>query len=333
MIRTRLPAALVTMLILTLPGAADDTLPSTATAFPHMPHEPSGVVALAPGLVLVVEDEKEHPFDLLRIGPGVSVSDERLIPATHLNDLEGVTRDARGRVYAITSHSPNKAGETKANRQRLARFRVTEEGITELQVLGNLRPRFERFPELRASLRPPARDGTLPPVAFEIEGLAWHPEKKALLMGLRGPVLDGKAVVLILANPGEAFEGAEPELRQARVDLSGQGIRGMEHDDLLGGFVIIGGNTSGPRRFDLWLWDGEGTTAKRLTVPAFETLQQPEGVCQVETGSSKRLLIVSDDGTTDKAYYKHPGRPDAINSSTPGSYLFIDYQALRAKGD
>jgi hypothetical protein len=318
---------------LTLCGAADVELPSVPTKFPAFPHEPSGAVALGPGHVLIVEDEKEHPLDLMAVGRRVEISDEGLVPPTPLNDLEGVTRDGEGRVYAITSHSSNKGGEVKASRERLARFRITEGGISDFEVVGNLKRAFDRIPELQASLRVTDRQEPGSVGKFEIEGLAWSAEEQALLIGCRGPLLDGKAIVLFLTNPDGLFRGDPPNLRSVRLDLAGQGIRGIEFDPVLGGFVVIGGSTSGPRRFDLWLWDGKGATAKRLTVPTFEALRQPEGISSVEVGEAKKLFVASDDGTTDKDYYKHPARTEASNTSTPGSYLFLDYAPLEAQAD
>ena len=168
-----------------------------------------------------------------------------------------------------------------------------------------------------------------PPAGFMIEGLAWDPGEKTLILGLRGPLVDGRALLLRLANPDQAFAGAAPILSESRLDLDGQGIRGIEYDETLRGFVLIGSTTTDPQQFDLWLWDGESAAAERLEVPGFETLRQPEGLCSVEVGSSRKLLIVSDDGMTDKSYYRETDAPDASNRSTPGSYLFVDYESVR----
>ena len=43
-------------------------------------YEPSAIQGLADGRFLVVEDEKEHPFSLVTIGPNGSVSSTPLSP-------------------------------------------------------------------------------------------------------------------------------------------------------------------------------------------------------------------------------------------------------------
>ncbi len=80
----------------------------------------------------MAEDEKERPFWLVTLRPDGTVhsapleigADEASGEFARLDDLEGLTLDAAGRVYAVTSHSRSGRGKEKKSREKLLRFRV-----------------------------------------------------------------------------------------------------------------------------------------------------------------------------------------------------------------
>ena len=111
-------------------------------------YEPSAIQQLADGRFLVVEDEKQRPFSLVSINHDGSVSSTALTPDllesgdsfSKLNDLEGMTADRSGNIYAITSHSRAGDGEQKKSREKLVRFRIEGERVRAAKVLTGLKP-------------------------------------------------------------------------------------------------------------------------------------------------------------------------------------------------
>jgi hypothetical protein len=111
----------------------------------HGIYEPSAIQQLPDGRFLVAEDEKEFPFSLLTIHPDGSTTQQSLIVDSgdespgKFDDLEGLTTDSAGFVYAITSHSRNSKGEEKKSREKLVRFRVEGNRLTSVRIRNDLK--------------------------------------------------------------------------------------------------------------------------------------------------------------------------------------------------
>lgn len=190
-------------------------------------YEPSAIQQLPDARFLVVEDEKEHPFSLISFtgdgrlaGPPISVD-----APDWLNDLEGLTSGPSGFLYAITSHSRDSYGERKKSRCRLLRFRLTGELITDAVLTEGLLPALTAHPALAAvaDVSDVKGEGGL-----NIEALEMSPDGTQLLIGLRGPLIDGQAVLAVLASPDTLFDAGAPMGVAVRLlDLGGQGIRGI----------------------------------------------------------------------------------------------------------
>ena len=110
-------------------------------------YEPSGIQQLADGRFLVVEDEEKHALGLLHISGG-QVSHEALNAPFwswlngdfwKLDDLEGVTADRAGNIYAITSHSRDSNGNERKSREILVRFRIEGDSVVDPRVVGSLK--------------------------------------------------------------------------------------------------------------------------------------------------------------------------------------------------
>lgn len=105
-------------------------------------YEPSAIQQLPDGRFLVVEDERSHPLSLVEIGADGTVSSRALGPGWFegnedfwkLDDLEGLALDAAGWIYAITSHSRDGDGDEKKARDKLVRFRVDGNRVSEPTV-------------------------------------------------------------------------------------------------------------------------------------------------------------------------------------------------------
>lgn len=300
-------------------------------------YEPSGAAQMADGRIIIVEDEKEQPFDILAFNPDGSFSErsftskgEPQIDAAggafeKLDDLEGVTVDHRGYVYAITSHSRTSRGKEKAAREKLIRFRVDGDRLHDPVVVTGLKTRIcARFPFLREAAEVLDVKGGR---GFNIEGFTFDGEKSRLLIGFRTPLHGGKAVIVAIDNVDGVFDRGEAPAIAAEaifLDLGGEGIRAMTYDPKLRGYLIVSrreriapkdADVAGERPFRLWLWNGmPEEKPRRAAISGLTGLGRAEGIAPLRRNGEARLLIVSDDGNRKK---KRPAR-----------YLLVGYERL-----
>lgn len=271
-------------------------------------YEPSAVQQLPDGRFLVVEDEKSHPFSLVSIGADGSVAAAPLTPGLlesgdgfwKLDDLEGLTLDRAGRLYAITSHSRDGDGDVKKSRDKLVRFRIEGDRVRDTQVVRGLKPALtEAYPVLAAAaaVRDVKEDGGL-----NIEAMEITPDQRQLLIGFRSPLLDGRAIVAAVENPDAMFDAGEaPRLAPtlATLDLGGKGIRGLAHVPGLGGYLVVAGPVARQQvQFSLWFWGGlPDAPARPVAVPGLAGFEHAEGVSAAVIGGRQAIVIVSDDGS------------------------------------
>lgn len=277
-------------------------------------YEPSAIQQLPDGRFLVVEDEQAHPFSLVSLSADGTVKSRALTPGWFegndvfwkLDDLEGLTGDAEGCLYALTSHSRNDEGEQKKARDRLVRFRIEGNRVREPVVVGGLKPALvAAHPVLAAAalIEDVKSDGGL-----NIEALEITPDRQQLLVGFRSPLLDGAAIIACIANPLAIFDAGEaPRLSGGllTLDLGGQGIRGMAWIASLGGYLLISGPASqADQAFGLWFWNGQpGSPARRVAVPGLQHFERAEGVSAAFIDGVARVVIVSDDGKRAKGRF------------------------------
>lgn len=269
--------------------------------------EPSAIQQLADGRFLVVEDEKTHPLSVVSLAADGKVDSRPLQPGWFesddafwkLADLEGLTGDRQGRVYAITSHSRAGGGKEKKSRDKLVRFRLEGERVRDTRVVTDLKPALlAAHPILAAAAEVvdvKAQGG------LNIEALEMTPEGGRLLIGLRGPLLDNRALIAAIDNPDAMFDAGEPPRiapSLTPLDLGGQGIRGLCHVPGLGGYLVIAGPVGRDEAaFRLWFWSGlANAPARRVEIPGRPSLEHAEGVCAAQLEGRPWILIVSDDG-------------------------------------
>lgn len=269
-------------------------------------HEPSAIQQLPDGRFLVVEDEKSHPFSVLRIGPegiGVEALRTGLFEFDNafwkLDDLEGLALDASGRVLAITSHSRDGDGKTKKSREKLVRFRVEGDKAVEKQVARGLKSALIAahavFAEAAAVTDVKNRGG------LNIEAIEFDPASGCLWLGFRGPLLGSRAILARLENVDSVFDAdATPRIAPTLVtlDLGGNGLRGMAWVPALAGYLLIAGPMAREQRhFELWFWNGDhDSPARRVEVPGLAGFAHAEGICTALLDGRETLVIVSDDG-------------------------------------
>ncbi len=208
-----------------------------------------------------------------------------------IEDLEGITTDGNY-FYAVGSQSRAKS----RNQNGLVRFKFDPQTrrVESAEPVGDLKTLLiENVVELRDFTNRKAKDDGL-----NIEGLAWDVEGRRLLLGLRSPIIDGKAlaVAVKLRDPQGAFsrDNLEVENQAIRLDLGGLGIRSIEYDNRLKLFRIISGASESQDKTDFKLWNWAGDQSAPQEVSILGRKLKPEGVTRATAGNTDFTIIVAD---------------------------------------
>ena len=257
-------------------------------------HESSGVAAV-PGTdqFLFVDDKDSSNIYAVTIDTAGKQSSE-LIPVplgVTVEDAEDITFD--GTYFYVVGSQFRKQSNVGAGLVRF-RYDANSHAVSDLQSVKDLKtPLIKTVPELAV-----AQGQMRTEEAINIEGLGWDPQNNRLLLGLRNPVVDGKAVLV----PVSLKDGNAPLSDEnisfgtaVKLDLGGLAIRSINYDPGAGHFVIIGGATEGAENegFSLWSWDGAGATAKLMDL---DKKIKPEGITAVDRNGELSLLVVGDAG-------------------------------------
>ena len=139
---------------------------------------------------------------------------------------------------------------------------------------------------------------------LNIEGLTYDPVNRRLLVGLRSPLIQGRAVLvpLRLENPRGPLSAANLKLSSPstiQLDLDGHGIRDIDYNRQLSAFTILSGATDvDKRRFWAWVRGGEAVISRKetfLTGAEPRRKRKPEGITNVSIGGKQFILIVGDE--------------------------------------
>lgn len=297
-------------------------------------HEPSGVVQLPDGRLLIVQDEARSPFNLLSLDaegnlhPQILQHEPLLMGGSglrglgKLDDLEAMAIDKHGYVHAITSHArTEKTGRLSPDRQKFVRFRVEGERVTDSAVAAELKSAIAASdPVLAEAARTKGRGET---EGLNIEGLTFNREGDQLWLGFRSPLKNGQAIILVIENPQEIFEREAPQLAKQKIllDLDGAGIRGLAYAPRLDGYLILAAREDKKEgSFKLWLWSGkQSDVARRVRIEGLKDLRRAEGITPVRLGDAEGILIFSDEGAT--------GRGE------PARYILLQYKQLSVRLD
>ncbi len=282
-------------------------------------YEPSGVAPLPDGRFLIVEDE---PARALRIiTADVSTSDaislenetELKLPSGLaarlslgvLDDLEGAAHDQMQRFYVISSHDDS-APYWSSKRQKLLRFSIQDGRMHDVTTKRTLRQDLlDRYPQLAEDAQGKSKKKA---VAMNIEALAYDRSRDVLLIGLRTPVLEGKAIIIRLTNPDAYLNDvAEPELDKTlwSVDLDKGGLRAMTYDEQTDQFLLISRREDHKDdSYKLWRLSADGQEpAVRIEVGDYEDmLDSVEGLAPIVLDPSlgSGVLFVRDNGNAKK---------------------------------
>lgn len=274
-----------------------DPSASPVLSFDGGPFEASGV-AHVPGTdgVLFVDDGRTDEIFWMRIDEGRRQAGA--IKAVRLGasvvDLEGMTTDGT-HFYVVGSQSKSKGGDTAG----LVRFKFDAVGqrVENTEAVAGLK-RFlaANVAELRGMENTKYRDG-----GINVEGVAWDPKNRRLLLGLRSPVVDGQALVVPLrlrdARGAFASDNLEVEGAKAiRLPLGGAGLRSIEYDERATAFRIISGAGPDAEKMDfkLWEWDGDAAQPRLREMETYDRRLKPEGITRVSAGARDFTFIVFD---------------------------------------
>lgn len=283
--------------VLALRGSSITSYPASpvpVTAFSGGTFEASGV-AHVPGTdsVLFVDDGRPNEIFWMQLGQDRKQTGaiKSIDIATSIIDLEGITNDGEY-FYVVGSQSKSKG----ADQAGLARFKfdaASQRAVGTQAASGLKKFLADNVDELRGLENTKYSNG-----GINVEGIAWDPLNKRLLLGLRSPVVEGNALVvpLKLRDPKAAlsFDNLEVEGRKAiRLSLGGAGIRSIEFDQFRKTFFLITGAGPNSERMDFrtWEWNGNGALRELET---FDRRLKPEGITRVSTGARDFIFIVFD---------------------------------------
>ncbi len=272
-------------------------------------YEPSTVIQLSSGQVLIAEDEGDQPLHLsplVNLKRGLKLEPVRLPKIdVAFDDIEGSDRGKDGAVYLITSHSITGKGKRKNKREVLTRITFKNGKISKTATYDGL------LSPIKKTLEGDSEIGTAELKQLNIEGLCFDSSKEKLLLGLRSPLTGSKAIILILKNPYALFnKGQAPKFQQNKVylNLGGGGIRSITYDTKHKVYLLANEipNKKGKLRPAIWAWDGKlQSSPVRVVLPKLKGIKNIEGITLVKFKKKTFLLIVTDDGVRKKKKGAH----------------------------
>ena len=302
---TLLQRIFIGCLAMVVAGSASPLISSPLAAAPVDVYrgacDASAAIALDQNTFAVADDEdSQSALRIYRFGqpnPISVIQTSSFLNAEGEVDIEGAEKVGDG-IYWIGSHSRSSKDKEKRDRNRLFMTRLSyKNGMPVLKPSGTVHttllldlsssPMLKNLHLGAAATRSPESAGGL-----NIEALGHSGVR--LLIGFRGPLSGGKAIVVTLSNPRDvvAHAGAHANLSAvALLSLGGRGIRGMATlgvSDLL----LVAGPEDDRRDFALYRWAGQDHDAIALPAVDFGTMH-PEGVVVRGPGA---VYVVSDDG-------------------------------------
>ena len=288
-------------------------------------YEPSAVQQLPDGKLLIAEDEPNHAFSIVSIDKtGRFIEDEALDTRVitgfkrRLSDLEALARDDEGFIYALTSHSRTRKGNRSPDREHLMRFKIQDGNVLGLTSYDNLTQVLETDHKLHDLIR----ERTKAEVSFEeinIEGMAFDPVKKRLVLGFRDPEFNNMALVAFISNPKDVFErNAQPEFDEVAIlDIDGGGIRSINYDPVLKNYVIANEvkDESGQKFSQLWTWSGNPTDEpQKISLPNLQHITNVEAVDSITVNGKPQMILMGDEGNA--------------SQKITAKYMLVDYSQL-----
>ena len=311
--------------LLTSPASSTAELRALGINMFNGVYEPSAVQQLPDGKLLIAEDEPNHAFSIVSIDKtGRFIEDEALDTRVitgfkrRLSDLEALARDDEGFIYALTSHSRTRKGNRSPDREHLMRFKIQDGNVLGLTSYDNLTQVLETDHKLHDLIR----ERTKAEVSFEeinIEGMAFDPVKKRLVLGFRDPEFNNMALVAFISNPKDVFErNAQPEFDEVAIlDIDGGGIRSLNYDPVLKNYVIANEvkDENGQKFSQLWTWSGNPTDEpQKISLPNLQHITNVEAVDSITVNGKPQMILMGDEGNA--------------SQKITAKYMLVDYSQL-----
>ena len=264
------------------------------------PCDASAAVALDASHFVVGNDE-HNTLQIYRQGQAAPVASLNLsnflaTAADEESDIEGAAAIGT-RIYWITSHGRNSKGKARPSRRRFFATEVVPGQPPTVRPVGRAYADLLRDMLAADPLKPYRLDAAarLAPEAdggLNIEGLAATADGK-LLIGLRSPLQQQRALLIPLDNPDAVIAGERARFgAPLELDLGGRGIRSIER--FASSYLIVGGPNADRGSFALFRWSGQ--SGDQPTPVAQSDLQdlRPEALFALPGSNLAQLL--SDDG-------------------------------------
>jgi Protein of unknown function (DUF3616) len=278
-------------------------------------YECSGAVATLDGSgVLFVDDGKPGEVFYMPVNElGKQAGPVQTIPlGVTVKDPEGITHFGSRYLIVGSLFAPeldNMGGAA------LFDFDPATKTVSNVEVVTGLRKfLLDNVPELKAWADKTSAQGGL-----NIEGAAFdpNPQRPRVMLGLRGPLVNGNALVVAIkkrdrkaALTVENLQLDEPNAIQ--VNLNGQGIRDIEYDSRLRAFLIISGSPENEKKndFTLWTWSAnagqEGGVAKPKQQAILNKKFIPEGITPLNIANHEFIFVLGDRNCYAKIDYIAP---------------------------
>jgi hypothetical protein len=269
-------------------------MPAFGVPFAGQKFDASGVVQV-PGSDSVVFVDDSRPFEVLMMSVDESGRQVGAIRPVRIgagvDSPEGITTDGT-HFYVVGSQAEPRKGPRNA----LARFTLDPNTGTasSVTVIADFRAwLISKLPELRSVAFLEDDEG-----GIKVEGIAWDPNKKRLLLALRSPLINGHALIvpLKMIDAAGLFAAANLEIdggRPLQVFLGESGLRDIQFDARLNAFLLISVQNIKRGASALWEWDGSSAQARQRA--QLDSAMEPDGITQVKTGSQEFIFIVGDE--------------------------------------
>jgi hypothetical protein len=261
--------------------------------------EASGVVHVpdSDGVLFVDDGQARKIFwmglsrDGAQRGPAIEVP-----LGAEVVDLEGITTDG-SYIYAVGSQSKTVGVEGDG----LVRFTFdpVRKEARQVESVRALKAFLARHVRELAGVERRTGDE-----ALNIEGLAWDPTERRLLLGLRAPVVGGDALIvpLSLRDPDGPFNADNLKVDDGgalRLPLGGAGIRGIEFDPITERFMIITGAelNAETKDFRVLEWNSSQAAAPLREVRRYSRRLKPEGITRARLSGGEPTIVVFDIGS------------------------------------
>lgn len=213
-------------------------------------------------------------------------------------------------VFVIGSHGRNDKGILCPERNQLLAFKYKmKDDNLKLSQVGSCYSdlhkhllKDHKFQQFALDSDPENDNDDLVPKegkSMNVEGLAVARNGEDLLIGLRSPLFQSKAILIPLKNPIKLVkeEDGKPTFGDAiLLDLNNQGIRSIEYWPENDCYLVVSGNFGNKRGFQVFTWNGSDDKPVRILDALDEELFNPEAIVVFPSENSKFLLL-SDDGT------------------------------------